>query len=152
MARRLILALLVLFAAARGLRAETGADAWLRYVPVDEAHAVAYRHAITSVLVSGTSPTLDIIRREVARAGQGLLGASPRSADAVDADGAVVIGTPASSPIIAKLGWQAALARAGAEGYVIRSTRIGTRAATVIASEGEVGALYGTFHFLRLLQ
>jgi alpha-glucuronidase len=40
----------------------------------------------------------------------------------------------------------------GDEGYVIRSTRIDGKAVTVIAANREVAALYGSFHFLRLMQ
>ena len=39
----------------------------------------------------------------------------------------------------------------GPEGYVIRATRIGGKRAIVVASAGDSGALYGTFHLLRLL-
>ena len=57
-----------------------------------------------------------------------------------------------ASPIIAGLGWGRQLAELGPEGFRIRSVRLGGHPATVIASEGEVGALYGAFHLLRLVQ
>jgi alpha-glucuronidase len=63
-----------------------------------------------------------------------------------------VVGTPTSSPAIAALGWQQMLAALGTEGYLIRSTTIGGHPVTAIASAGEAGTLYGTFHFLRLIQ
>ena len=72
--------------------------------------------------------------------------------DAIRGDTTLVVGTPSSSPLIARLGWSEDLARQGREGYVIRSTRVGTHSVTVIASQADVGALYGAFHFLRLLQ
>ncbi len=62
----------------------------------------------------------------------------------------VVVGTPKSSPLIAGLKWP--LVELGAEGFRIRSAKLGGRAVTVIAANGEIGALYGAFHFLRLLQ
>jgi alpha-glucuronidase len=142
---RLLLFLLVWPALAR---AETGYDAWLRYVPI-EGDA---RKAWTSSVVQGQSPTLDLIRKEMDRAGTGMLGAAPPRADAVTADGAVVIGTPRSSSIIEALGWGDRLTRAGAEGFVIRAATINTHAAIVVASTSDAGALYGTFRFLRLLQ
>src|SRR5690349_11284886 len=141
---RLLVLLLVLPAVAS---AETGYDAWLRYVPIGDAARTAW----TSSVVQGHSPTLEIIAKELDRAGTGMLGAAPRHADAVEADGAIVVGTPASSSIIKALGWTDRLTRAGAEGFVIRSAIIDKHAAIVIASKSEVGALYGTFHFLRLL-
>jgi alpha-glucuronidase len=152
-ALRVLVLLIVAIASAAGAYAETGYDVWLRYVPVDNAALrESYRKTFSSIVASGQSPTLIIATKELQRAGLGLLGASPRIANAIDADGAVVIGTPATSPAIAALGWKAPLAHAGHEGYVIRSTTIGKHAVTVIASQGEVGALYGAFHFLRLMQ
>src|SRR6185369_14167598 len=38
------------------------------------------------------------------------------------------------------------------EGYRIRTVRDGNRNVIAIASSTDIGALYGTFHFLRLLQ
>jgi alpha-glucuronidase len=50
------------------------------------------------------------------------------------------------------LGLGSTLSRLGDEGFLIRSTKIGGHRATVIASNGDAGALYGAFHFLRLVQ
>ena len=61
-------------------------------------------------------------------------------------------GRPRTSELIRGLRWEADLAKAGPEGFLIRSTRIENQPVIAIASEGEIGALYGTFHFLRLLQ
>src|SRR5262249_34218732 len=38
------------------------------------------------------------------------------------------------------------------EGFIIRSTRIADKPVTVIAANSEIGALFGSFHFLRLIQ
>jgi alpha-glucuronidase len=89
---------------------------------------------------------------ELQRGLRGLLATDIPLADAVAAPGALVVGTPGSSPTIAALGWTEALARLGDEGYLIRSASISGRAATVIASQGDAGALHGVFHFLRLIQ
>ena len=59
---------------------------------------------------------------------------------------------PISSPLIARLKWDRQLAALGPEGFLIRSVSIGPGRATVIASSTEAGALYGAFHFLRLMQ
>jgi alpha-glucuronidase len=64
----------------------------------------------------------------------------------------VVVGTPASSAAIRGLGWSSDLKEAGPEGYVVRPAMVGNSPVVAIASEGEIGALYGAFHFLRLLQ
>ena len=133
--------------------AETGADLWLRYVPIDDAAMrEQYRRAVTAVVVAGDSPTLRLARAELQRGLSGLLGVDIRNPASVDRDGALLIGTPTGSPDIAGLGWSADLTHAGDEGYVIRSARVNQHVVTVIASTSDVGAYRGAFHFLRLLQ
>jgi len=132
--------------------AETGYDLWLRYVPVhDAATRGAYAKAITAIVAPDASPTARVVRAELERGLGGVLGVRVPVSVHV-ADGAVVVGTPTGSPLIAALGWGDALGRLGDEGYLIRSAKVGGHAATVIASRGEAGTLYGAFHFLRLMQ
>jgi alpha-glucuronidase len=134
-------------------RAETGRDLWLRYVPVeDPALSASYRRAVSSIVIQQDSPTGRIVAAELRRGLLGLLGASTPVAQSVASDGALLIGTPSNSPLIAGLGWAPALARVGDEGFLIRTTTVGRRAVTVIASLSDRGTLYGAFHFLRLVQ
>jgi alpha-glucuronidase len=140
-------------ALAVSVHAETGYDLWLRYALVtDTAARTAYRQAVTAIVVQPRSPTSDVIAAELTRGLRGLLGAEVPRIGRPRSDGALIVGTPSASPLVAALGWTDALARLGDEGYVIRSTNAGGRAATVIASTSEAGALYGAFHFLRLIQ
>ena len=135
------------------LRAESGYDLWLRYAAVeDTALRDSYRRSVAALVVPQTSPTSRITQAELTRGVRGLLGIEPALVESVDRDGAVLVGTPAGAPAIAGLVWADDLARAGAEGYVIRSATVNRHAATVIASTSDVGALRGAFHFLRLMQ
>jgi alpha-glucuronidase len=133
-------------------RAETGYELWLRYRPVDDALQGAYRQAISAIVVQQPSTTGRVVRSELQRALKGLLGADVPAADSVRSPGALLVGTPASSPLVARLGWHGRLKALGDEGYVIRSTTVGGHQAIVIASQGEIGTLYGAFHLLRLIQ
>jgi alpha-glucuronidase len=112
----------------------------------------AYRKAIAAVVAPESSPTARVARDEVRRGLSGLLGTEIREARTADMDGALVVGTPATSPSIGKLGLTKTLARLGDDGYLIRTTKIGRHRTTVIASQGEIGTLYGVFHLLRLVQ
>jgi alpha-glucuronidase len=158
MLHRRTLGLFVCLAAATRLSAggvataEDGYRLWLRYDRLPGRAIDNYRPRVTSVVVPGRSATLEAIRAELVDGCSGLLGRPVPTASGVDRDGAVVVGTPTSSPLIAGLEWDRMLADLGPEGFRLRSVKIGPYAATVIASEGEIGALYGTFHFLRLLQ
>jgi alpha-glucuronidase len=148
---RTVLALLALLGGTGSIaRAEDGYDLWLRYVPVQGAGLARNRVAAHDLIPGGASPTIRAAQAELSRGLAGLLGTPPRVADAVTRPGAIIFGTPRSSPLIA--GLQLDLNGVGPEGYRIRSVSISGQPATVIAANEDVGALYGAFHFLRLVQ
>ncbi len=151
MARRgLVLAALLVATAAR---AEDGYELWLRYRPLAGQPEWSRVHAtLTGVMMGAGSPTLRASRDELARGLRGMLGRDVPLLDAVDRDGALVAGTPAGSPVIAALGIGADLGRVGEEGFLIRSTTVAGKRATVIAANTDAGVLYGVFRFLQLLQ
>jgi alpha-glucuronidase len=147
----LLLAALAGWPAAAG--AETGYDLWLRHPAVgDRALLASYRTAVTAIVPPAPSATADVAVEELKRGLLDLLAVPVPVVPDVEADGRLVLGTPRSSRVVAGLGWAAELDGLGDEGYRIRSTRIGGRRATVIASRGDVGLLYGAFHLLRLVQ
>ena len=146
--RKALLVLALLLSAPVTAMADDGYDLWLRYGKVEARWLAPYRAANTVVVTGASSPVLDAARDELARGLTGLLG-RPQKSGAV-ADGAVLIGTPKSSPTIAALHLD--LTAAGDEGYVIRSVSVGGHNATVIAGNSDAGVLYGAFAYLRLLQ
>jgi len=131
--------------------AEDGYDLWLRYRAVESAPTLgAYRSHATQIVSESGSPTLKAAERELSMGLAGLLGEAVSVSPSITANGAVLIGTPASSAAIKALGLD--LSKAGKEGYVIRSTASGGRSVTAIAANDDVGVLHGVFHFLRLMQ
>ena len=153
MTARRLLALAVALLPAGVARGEDGYELWLRYRPLAEPPGTtAGRPAVTEVVMGAGTPTLRAARDEVGRGLRGMLGADVPLVDAVTRDGALVAGTPAGSSAIAALGLGPDLARAGDEGFVIRSARVAGKRATVIAANTDVGVLYGAFRFLQLLQ
>ena len=153
MARSIIVLTTVLFFSAwpaSSARAEDGYDLWLRYPPlsVDSREAVA-RHA--SAIVSPESPaqSAQVAISELQKGLSGMLAREvPTSRTIVD--GAILIGTPKSQPLMTQL--ELPLDQLGEEGYLIQSVEISGSASTVIAANGEIGLLYGAFEFLRLIQ
>jgi len=141
-----------------GARAEDGYDLWLRYPLVSNPDVLArYRAEIASVLVAGNSATAQAARDELRRGLRGLLGADVPAVTDTTGSRLLVAGTPATSPLIATLGIGDKLSRIGNEGYVIATVppdrpQLLRPRATVIAANTDVGVLYGTFAFLRLLQ
>jgi alpha-glucuronidase len=130
--------------------AEDGYDLWLRYQKVESRWLGAYRDAVTHLVSEGSSPSLAAAQAELQRGLRGFLGRRLPTAGDVEKPGALVVGTPGSSPLVA--GLELDLESAGREGYVIRSVRLEGHPATVIAANEDIGVLYGAFHFLRLLQ
>jgi alpha-glucuronidase len=130
--------------------AEDGYELWLRYKPVEAGFAGEYRSRSRELIAPVRTPTQRVALAELQRGLQGLLNQLPRASERITGEGAIIVGTPASSAAIASL--IPDLSDLGREGYIIRSSRIGGHAATLIAANEDTGALYGVFHFLRLLQ
>ena len=79
-----------------------------------------------------------------------MLGTAPVVAGDADRNGAILAGTPTSSPQLAKLGLDTRAL--GREGYLIRRVNVNGHAAIAIVGNSDIGVLYGAFRFLRLLQ
>lgn len=132
-------------------RAEDGYDLWLRYRPVEPERREAYATFTRQlVLPQRQSPTLCAAADELRRGIGGLLETDIGSAGSVTTDGALVLGTPRSSPLIAELSLP--LEELAAGGYLIRSEQIDGHRTTVIAANDDIGVLYGTFRFLQRMQ
>jgi len=157
------------FAQAPSLLDEDGYKLWLRFAPPPAAVANQYRGMIRRVLVGGDSPTTDVICKEMETALASILDTKipvlHSTSEDFD-DGTLVIGTPANSSAIRGISRAADLnssifravslasdlTKIGQEGFIIRNARARDRSAIAIVAEGEKGALYGAYHFLRLLQ
>ncbi len=135
------------------VQAEDGYRLWLRYDKVQDASRLQqYRQQVTEVILEGNSPTLAIAKRELAQGLRGLLGQEVPFGQKATKAGTLIAGTPASSPLVAQLQLGDKLKAAGDEGYLILTTQLNGRNSHVIAANTDIGVLYGTFHFLRLLQ
>ncbi|MFD3002345.1 alpha-glucuronidase family glycosyl hydrolase [Pontibacter toksunensis] len=148
-----ILPFLLLLLVTNSLYAEDGYRLWLRYDQLNDAARLKdYRKAISGILVDGDSPTLLAAEKELKMGLDGLLGKAVPLTEKLTRKGAIVAGTPESSPLIRSLNINDKLQEVGEEGYLILSTTINGKKVTAIAANTAVGVLYGSFHFLRLLQ
>jgi alpha-glucuronidase len=146
----LLAILLVALCLAMPAHAEDGYELWLRYKPIEASLAGDYRSRASELIAPMQTSTQRATREELQRGLRGLLGSTPNASERITGDGAIVVGTPASSRTIAAL--KPDLSDLGREGYLIRSARIDGHSATLIAAHDDIGAMYGAFHFLRLLQ
>jgi alpha-glucuronidase len=131
--------------------AEDGRHLWLPHEAVtgfvaDELPGVR----LQIVAPEDESPTIAAARRELMAGVNAMTGETIRVGAGAPEAGAIVIGTPARSPLVAAL--DLPLGAVGDEGYVIASRTIDGAPVTVIAANEDVGVLYGVFHVLRLMQ
>jgi alpha-glucuronidase len=136
-----------------GARADDGYELWMKYRRITDEHLLKqYREAIVCIVMPGESATLRIIRSELKRSLNVMLGVDMRYRAATANENALVIGTPAGSDIVRQLQREGKLQNLGGEGYLITSITKGKNRFTVIAANRDIGLLYGAFHFLRTLQ
>ncbi|HTF94654.1 MAG TPA: alpha-glucuronidase family glycosyl hydrolase [Cellvibrio sp.] len=131
--------------------AEDGYEMWLRYLPLAKPVVTDYQQQIKSVVVEANTPTLTVAAAELQRGLNGLLGKPIGIAKKLSGN-VLVIGTPENSSLIASLDLASRMEELGNEGYLIEKTRIKKKEVIVIAANTDIGVLYGSFHFLRLLQ
>src|SRR6516162_1490718 len=109
------LAISLLLCLAAGAKAEDGYRLWLRYDVLPAPKVKEYRRRVAYLLIPGDSDTINAIRRELTEACSGLLGMPVAPTDRADRDGALIVGTPRSSALIAGLKWQRQLDALGRE-------------------------------------
>lgn len=123
---------------------KNGYDLWLRYVPVENAALLeTYRSNTARCYIPGNSETIRIIADEINLALTRMLDQAPELPNEPK-DANLIIQNEA-------LQWvdQNELDPLGSEGYLIKTLPSGQ---ILITANTETGLLYGTFHFLKLLQ
>jgi alpha-glucuronidase len=134
-------------------KADDGYRLWLRYDPVSDPRLLqSYQKSVCGWMVEGTSPSSVVIAAELQNGLNGLLGKNIGHVSGVRQNGIIIAGTPDNSLVIASLKLKDKLSDIGDEGYLILTTRYRHKKITVIAANKEAGVLYGTFHFLRLME
>jgi alpha-glucuronidase len=132
---------------------EDGSQLWLRYKKVPLPGRLAeYQAALNHVVMAGSSATLQAAQSELVTGLGGLLGATVPLAAQPTGNGAVVLGTPASSTLVGGLALGARLTAVGNEGFLVEAATIGGRATIVVAANTDIGVLRGSFALLRHLQ
>ena len=127
------------------LQAETGQEAWLRYVPLKGSAPAQYGSLPAGIVVLGGSEILGNARAEMIRGVRGMLGRTLRAEKTLPQEPAIVLGTVASlrSALPALK-----IPSIGRDGFWLANTEAGGRRCLVIASPDERGVLYGVFTLL----
>ncbi len=138
---------------------EDGYELWLRYARVQDPPALlAYRQQIQAIVPTADSPTLAVAVAELSRGLSGLLGRSVPVARDPSEPGALLLGRIGDPELVA-FNLPSALSDVGREGFLLHSSSAGAseigappHQRTAIAGGSDIGALYGAFHLLRLIQ
>ncbi|HEY6976649.1 MAG TPA: alpha-glucuronidase family glycosyl hydrolase [Chitinophagaceae bacterium] len=131
--------------------AEDGYRLWLRYDKIDDDKLLKeYKSRISFLLITDSSQTLTAAKEELLNGLHGLLDKKILQKNLI-ADGCVVVGTAANS-VISSLAEKNVFDTIGKDGFVIQTVRSDQKNIILIAGITDIGALYGCFHFLRLLQ
>jgi alpha-glucuronidase len=153
MVKKILLALIIICHFNQSVRSENGYRLWLRYDKVsDNQMLLYYRTSVTGFIIEGESPVLTSVRNEMNIALSGLLGMNVPVLKSVKGNGIIIAGTPLNSPLIASLNLKERLTKLGSEGFIIINSVYKKKKIIVIAANTEIGVLYGTFHFLSLIQ
>jgi len=135
------------------LSGEDGHRLWLRYEPVtDQQLLEEYRSTLNAVVVQQEHETLFLAADEALKGLRNMLNTSVSRHANLSDKRSLIIGTPSGSSLIASLNITTKLRQVGNEGFVITSATIHDQQHLIIAANTPVGALYGTFHFLRQIQ
>jgi alpha-glucuronidase len=127
--------------------AETGAEAWLRYAPLEPQVAQSYQTLPASIVVLGDSAILSSAQKELVRGVRGMLGRTLRIDSAMPAESAIVVGTVEE---LHKLGFSAKDGNdLQGDAYWLTAGRIHGQKAVIVAGATDRGVLYGAFALLR---
>jgi alpha-glucuronidase len=130
------------------LQAEDGYRLWLRYDKVNDVKQLnEYQKNIKGFKVHGTSATLLAARNELQNGLAGLIGLSSNAAGPSNIVNVISL---TSGTSVDGIDIKEKLKNVKPEGFVIFTNN--KNRSVIVASPTDIGALYGSFHFLRLIQ
>lgn len=129
-------------------RAETGYDAWLRYLPIEDANIrQRYDPLPATVVALSDSVVIKAAQEELIRGVRGFLGRTLRISARLPEEDAILIGTIDSiKRAVPSLGDAPGLKE---DGYLIRTVKRDGQTLIIVGGLSDRGALYGAFALLR---
>jgi alpha-glucuronidase len=144
--RPIVVLLAVVLAGTSSLRAETGADGWLKYAPLEGESAARYDSIPDAVISLENSEVLNSAKRELVRGIGRMLGKRLRTEQNVPAGNAFVLGTLKDLREVFR---EVELSRPlGEDSFWLETLQHGGKKYWLIIGGGERGVLYGTFALL----
>lgn len=148
---RILLVALMVVGATKTSSGEDGYRLWLRYDLVEDAQMLGrYRQFIKNWVALEDSPTINAAKEELQLGLSGMLGRPVNGVQSITS-GAIVLGKT-TAPELSKLSFVNNNVLTADDSYLIFTATIDKKKVIVITGKEDIGVLYGTFHFLRLLQ
>lgn len=133
------------------VNANDGYGLWLNYYPVSESLQAAYKNQIQGLQVIGNNPTMDIVKTELTKGLNSIVGVQV-SSDGVNQSDKLVIAAKFSDLPVRNKKIEKQLKNVGDEGFLIYSKKLNGKKSIIITANSDFGVLYGAFHFLRMIQ
>lgn len=133
----------------RIVAASDGYDLWLNYKPVAEKLQNEYGRQIKSLVIAGESPTLKLVKSELSSGLEKMLGKKLPESKSNFEKNAIIAGKYENIAFAMNPEIEKGIAQISEEGFVIFSE---PGKSTVITAKSDIGVLYGTYHFLQLVQ
>jgi alpha-glucuronidase len=144
--RSIVIVIAVFLTSVSSLRAETGAEGWLRYAPLSREAASRYDAMPNVVIPLSNSEVLNSAKGELIRGLGAMLEESLRVQQNVSAENAFVLGN--LKDIAANFRELDSSRPLGADGFWLRTLRHGDKKYWLIIGGSDRGVLFGTFAFL----
>src|SRR5208282_365336 len=134
---------------ARCVRGESGADAWLRYAPLEKTDAQKYAGLPANIVLLGDSPVVHSAESELIRGVRGMLGRTLREEKTFSRASAIVLGTLSalradSTGILERV-------EPRDDGFLLTTQKVRGFDSLIITAATERGVLYGVFALLSKL-
>ncbi|MBK7106519.1 MAG: alpha-glucuronidase [Ignavibacteriae bacterium] len=146
------LQIILLFLFLSSINAENGYRLWLRYDLIQDQKVLEnYKKDINGIIALGNSETIKISSMELVDGIKGLTGIEVLPFNQESLNRTIVIGNY-NEEIIKKNISKSEIAQINDEGFLIKSIYEENKKFIIISAKTDIGVLYGSFHFLSLLQ
>lgn len=138
-------------------KANNGYDLWLQYDKIeDDLLRQLYLEKLHQVIYTHDNKTILLAVEELRRGLSGMLNVHnisiSKGFENGMKDGVLVLGTYSELNENLKNQFRSDLSKINDEGFIIKSVNRGSTSQIIITGKTEIGILYGTFNFLKLLQ
>jgi alpha-glucuronidase len=136
-----------------GVFAEDGYRLWLRYDKITDPTLLAsYNSLLSGIAIYGNSGSIKVAREELMNGLSGLLGRNLPIQKTQFENGTLIVGKASEIKEFNTFQLTDKLKNIGNEGFLISSFTMNHKNITLITANSDIGVLYGSYHFLKLLQ